>query len=135
LADFELRGTIDGQPITIGQPVSSNITSGNLQVLSVANGEVRTDLDLRWTGALSEGGVMNLAQGSLYVPAGQPGGDRFYCFAGGDFGPVPAAEQPSAEGKLFEFRLRQLSAGADCSGGQVAGDLKGCLFRTNTLLP
>lgn len=137
-ADLRVTGTLAGQPVNIQMIPTSNIQSGELDVLDSyltdAGYQIRYDLSLKWSGSLTEGVVTPLTGGSVYVPENQPGGGQFYCFSEGEFAPVAPAEQ-TGTGKLFKFRLRTFSANEDCSGGSVAGSLDGCMYRLNDYLP
>lgn len=73
---------------------------------------------------------------AFWVPEDQPGGGRFYCIVHGEFGPVPADEQPAGgKSAAFKFRIDRAYGEADCSGGEVEVDLRGCILRNNGLIP
>jgi hypothetical protein len=139
-ADLQIQGTIAGQAVAMQWIPTSNIAGGDLQVMNSVptdtGYELRIDLELTWSGSLSEGTVTPLDGGSLYLREDQPGGGQFYCFSSGELGPLPASDQPAeGGGKSFKFRVGSLALNADCSGGPVAGELVGCIYRLNSYLP
>jgi len=136
-SDMRLGGTISGQPVSTDQVPGTYFETGRIYVPDTyrtdAGYQLRNDLDLHWNGKLADGQIMELTGGSVYVPAGQPGGDKTYCFAKGELA-VYAAD-PMNAGRLFKFRLDDLSLNADCSGGSIPGELVGCIHRYNPTLP
>ena len=137
VSDMRIRGTIDGQLVSVQQIPGTYFEQGRLYVpdgyLTDAGYKSRNDLDLGWSGKLGDGQLVELTGGSVYIPADQPRGDMTYCFAKGQLA-VYAAD-PMNAGRLFKFRLRELAVNADCSGGPVTGELVGCIHRYNPDIP
>jgi hypothetical protein len=133
----KIVGRLDGKDVAFDVGFSSNIGAGHFEYLEARNNEVVIPLSLSWLPRNLEKGVAATLFGDvIWVPEDQPGGGRFYCITHGEFGPVPADEQPTARNSAaFKFRIDGAYAEADCSGGEVEADLRGCILRNNGLIP
>jgi hypothetical protein len=133
----KIVGRIAGEEVEFNVGFSSTIGAGHFAFLSARGNEIVNPLVLSFLPRnLAKGVTSKLIGGTFWVPEGQPGGGRDYCITQGVFGPLPADEQPTApDTAAFKFRIDAAYAEADCSGGPVEVDLRGCIYRNNGLIP
>ena len=122
-AQYQLKGTIDGQSVSYGDGFISNLDSTSLSFAA---------LNLTWSDPLAEDTAIPLTGKSLIVPKGHPLADQSLCIVKGKFGsPTLHSGDP---GRQFLFEISGAMLG-DCSGRDVPILVHGCLIRTNTYFP
>ena len=128
---YQLKGTIGGEALTVSSSTVAYLTKRHYQKLSVVAGEVQVDLSLRWEDSLTFGREVSLTGGSLLVPAGHPKAGRQLCITKGIFGVAP--EDGGASVQIL-FRITGARDGI-CTGPEMPIDVVGCTFAEDFSLP
>jgi hypothetical protein len=107
-----------------------------------ASGTFWHPLDLKWQESLVEGQAVSLSRGYILLTPDNPQG-TYYCVTSGDFG-AEALTSDAAVGRLFLFRVTGAQQASipdggnmldiQCAGATVAASIRGCIYRTSTLL-
>src|SRR6185436_18742575 len=102
------------------------------EVWEVVDDEVRVDTALTWDAPLAEGTALPLTGESFIMREGQPRAGESFCITAGLFGsPALKAGDP---GRTLIYRITGARQG-DCYAPEIAVDLYGGAFRTETELP
>jgi hypothetical protein len=122
-AQYQLKGSIDGQEVSDGDGFISYLDSTSLSF-----GAVR----LTWADPLAEDTAIPLIGTSLAIPKGHPLEGHGLCITKGKFGSPTVHEGDPGRQFLFEVTGTKLD---DCSGRDVPIHVHGCLVRTSTYFP
>lgn len=125
--NYEVRGTVNGQPVNLMTSLSSSLQLHSFQVLEIDGSAIVEPLVLTWTESLSEDTAVPLTGASIML------GAQSYCVTAGSFG-SPTRTVESGNPRPLLFRITGLRVG-DCSGPAVDADLGGCVSRDAPYFP
>jgi hypothetical protein len=146
-ADTEITGQIDGQALNSSQHATTSAIASDEYISTAAagvgaSGTFWHPLDLTWQGSLVEGQALSLSGGYILLTPDNPQG-TYYCVTSGDFG-AEALMGDAAVGRLFLFRVTGAQQASipdggnmldvQCTGAAVAASIRGCIYRTSTVL-
>jgi hypothetical protein len=122
-AQYQLKGTLDGEQVSDGDGFISYLDSTSLSF-----GAVR----FTWAEPLAEDTAIPLVGTSLAIPEGHPLEGHGLCITQGKFGSPTVHTGDPGRQFLFEVTGAKLD---DCTGRDVPIHVHGCLIRTSTYFP
>jgi len=128
---LKIEGTIAGGAIADSRIApninagTENFTSGSFStpvsnLAPVAANQLA--LTFAWPKALFFGETSAISAGNMTLPATHPQPGAAFCVSKGQVGYVDGGSEDGA----LKFAITEVKAGADCSGGATAVDLRGC---------
>ncbi len=128
---LKIQGTLDGS--SIEDIRSTNINAGYVnfgqayfatpfvELATLADGQV--GLRLEWLNApIAHGETTPASSGFVTAPSNHPRAGEKLCVTSGQIGFVQGGEEDGA----FKFAVTGARTGADCTGSDLAVDLRGC---------
>jgi hypothetical protein len=127
--DYQLEGSIDGGMVhdTRDDGFSGGYVNGNtgrFETPSAGSQDpTRVKIRFNWTRPLAHGDSCTTVNGIVVPPTGNPRAGVELCITDGAVGFVEGGPDDGN----FKFYLYGARVGADCSGEEVAIDLRGCM--------
>jgi hypothetical protein len=125
---YLLEGSIDGVAVHDGSAgFTGGFSNGNNGEFSTPSGvaamDTRVRISFEWTHGLSYGQASTISNGTVIAPTGHPRAGVELCVTQGSVG----FPEGGAEDGNFKFWLHATRLGPNCTGAEVAIDLRGCM--------
>ena len=138
---IDVQGKLDQFAVKYSvRVVASDVGVGSFDTVNFEGADQFNYISLNWMGGLKAGEVHELTAGRVTIPDEFTNGAGPYCVLAGQIGSVPEAQKPT-NGSTIHFRITRIqkrtlrTTSGVCEGPEIATELGGCIYRTNSFLP